>query len=116
MSRRIEKINQLIHQELSQIILKETRQENQGIILTIQEVQTTHDLKLAKVWVSIFGTKINQDIQKKAIKNLQKQAFNFQKILSGRLDLKFIPKLTFKLDTGVESFYKIDQIIEKNKK
>jgi len=115
MSRKIDKINQLIQEELSQIILKQARPEDRGIFLTIQEVETAADLKSAKVWVSIFGTKINRQIQEKNIKNLQKQAFGFQKILSQRLDLKFIPKLIFKLDTGAESFQKIDQIIEKNK-
>ena len=113
MSRRIERINELLQQELSKIILKEDKKESQDYLLTILEVQAANDLKTAKVWVSVLGTEVSK--QKKIIQKLQNRAFGFQKILNRRLDLKFIPKLFFKLDKTGETAQKIDQILDQEK-
>ncbi len=115
MSRRMEKVNELLQQELSQIIEKEIKKEK-DFFVTVQEVQTSANLKTAKVLVSIFDTKISTKEQEEIISELQKESFGFQKILSNRLDLKFIPRLTFELDISGEVLQKIDQLIEDSKK
>ncbi len=115
MSRRMQKVNELLQQELSKIIEKEIKKEKEFFI-TVQEVQTSADLKTAKVWVSIFDTEISAKEQEEIVSELQKKSFGFQKILSDRLNLKFIPRLTFELDTSVEVLQKIDQLIEDSKK
>ena len=113
MSQRMEKINELIQQELSKIIHKEY-QLKKGLIATIQEVETAADLKTAKVWISIFPD-LEKD-KEKYIEKLQAKAGEIQKILSPKINLKFTPKLQFKLDkTGIK-VQKIDQIIEGEKK
>jgi len=112
----MEKVNELLQQELSQIIQKETRKDQKDFFVTVQEVETAPDLKTAKVWISIFDTEINQKEQKKIISELQNRSFEFQKILNNRLKLKFIPKLTFKLDTSGEALQKVDRLIEDSKK
>ena len=112
MSFRIAKINELIRQELSKIIQEEIRTEDQAPIICVQEVQTADDLKTAKVWVSIFGQEITQKEKDNFLHRFQKQAFNFQKQLGRKLDLKFIPKLVFKLDISGEVQQKIDKLLE----
>jgi len=116
MSRRMEQVNELLQQELSQIVEKEIKKDKKEFFITVQEVQTAADLKTAKVWVSIFDTKISAKEQEEIISELQKKSFGFQKILSNRLKLKFIPRLTFKLDTSGEVLQKIDQLIKDSKK
>ncbi len=116
MSRRMQKVNELLQQELSQIIEQEIKKDKEEFFITVQEVRTSADLKTAKVLVSIFDTKINQKEQEEIISELQDRSFEFQKTLSDHLDLKFIPRLTFKLDTSSEMLQKIDQLIENSKK
>ena len=119
MSRRMEQINTLLQQELSKIIQaegliydeNELGKRRQNYIVTVQEVQAAKDLKTAKVWVSIFGVDLTDEIKEEIIAKLQEKTAEFQKQLS-RLELKFTPKLTFKLDTSGEVGQKIDEIIQ----
>ena len=116
MSRRMEKVDELLQQELSQILQKEMSINKEKFFVTIQKVKTVKDLKTATVWVSIFSSRITEAEQRKFIKQLQKKSFEFQKILGQRLDLKFIPRLRFELDTSAEILQKIDEIIDKSSK
>ena len=45
MSRRIEKINELLQQELSKLILIEEKNLSPNCIITVMEVETAEDLK-----------------------------------------------------------------------
>jgi len=115
----MEQINTLLQQELSKIIQaeglnydeNELGKRRQNYIVTVQEVQAAKDLKTAKVWVSIFGADLTDEIKEEIIAKLQEKTAEFQKQLS-RLELKFTPKLTFKLDTSGEVGQKIDEIIQ----
>lgn len=115
MNRRMEKINELIQQELSKIIHEEMIDTSQNYLVTVQEIQTAEDLKTARVWVSIFSQKISEIKKRQVIKKLQSRAYQFQNSLNQRINLRFIPKLTFKLDDSGEILQKIDEAIKKSK-
>lgn len=115
MSRRIERINELLQQELSKII-QGPEYTKLGIFLSVQEVVAAEDLKSAKVWVSVFGQKLNEKDEKDIIDKLQKKAGEFQSIIASKLELKYTPRLTFKLDVSGEAMQKIDDLVEKSKK
>ena len=51
---RIEKIQELMKQEISQIILQELKDPRIGFV-TVTQVEITRDLSSAKVFVSIMG-------------------------------------------------------------
>ena len=51
---RIEKIQELMKQEISQIVLQELKDPRIGFV-TITQVEITRDLSSAKVYVSIMG-------------------------------------------------------------
>ena len=115
MSRRIEKINELLQQELSKLILIEEKNLSPNCIITVMEVETAEDLKTAKVWASVLDGVKKSTQSEKIIKKVQHLSFQFQKELSRKLTLKFIPKLTFKLDTTGERAQKIDKILNEIK-
>jgi ribosome-binding factor A len=112
----MEKINELIQQQLSIILHEIIREENPQIFLTVQEVQTANDIKTAKVWVSVFSLKLSDADKEKMIHKIQKKAPFIQHKLLHRIDLKFIPKLTFKLDKNLEAIEKIDEVLDSLKK
>jgi ribosome-binding factor A len=88
---RMPKVNELMRQELSRLIHKKLGGEV-GLI-TVTDVETTSDLQLATVHVSIFEADTEE-----AWKTLQSHAPFFQAELGRKLTMKFIPKLTFKVN------------------
>lgn len=110
MSRRIERINQLLKEEISSLILKEF-DFNKDTIITVTGVKTSSDLRATKVKVSIMPfLKAG-----KVLKLLNFQAFNFQKLLNKKLKIRIIPKIKFELDKSEEKADKIIRLFKKIK-
>ena len=75
------------------------------------EVRMTPDLKTARVYViPLGGIDTSQ-----TVKILTEYSHLVRKALSKRLDIKFLPKLTFVEDNSFEYAEKIEKIIRKNK-
>ena len=80
-------------------------------LITVTEVRMTPDLKTARVYVIPLG---GIDT-KETVKILTEYSHLVRKALSKRLDIKFLPKLTFVEDNSFEYAEKIEKIIKKNK-
>ena len=78
---------------------------------TVTEVRMTPDLKTARVYVIPLG---GIDT-KETVRILTENSHLVRKALSKRLDIKFLPKLTFIEDNSFEYAEKIEKIIKKNK-
>lgn len=102
MSRRIDKFNQLLLQELAYLIQKEFT----GKMITVTDVETALDLKTSKVWVSVYQGN-NQEI----LRQLQDKAPYFQSYLGKKLFIKNIPKLSFLIDKSPERVAKIEELL-----
>jgi len=109
MKNRIERINKLIKEKIADILLKEIFVEN--VLITVQAVDTTKDLKYAKIKVSAMP--FNQS--GKVLKILEKQSSNIQKILNTIIKIRFVPKIKFEIDTSEETADRIERILRKLK-
>lgn len=105
MSKRIERVNELIKNELSLIMHREFA-ENLGMVV-VNLVETERDLKSAKVYVSGFTEEKSEYV----IKKLQLHAHTFQQALGKRLIMKNIPKLQFIFDKYQKNIDKIQELI-----
>ena len=99
MSRRIDKVNDLVRDELSDIILREVRDPRLGSLISITRVEVTPDLRSARVSVSIMSPPAEQE---ESIRALNAAASYFHRELKARLELRRVPFLSFKLDTSIE--------------
>ena len=80
-------------------------------LITVTEVRMTPDLKTARVYVIPLG-----GIEtKETVRILTEYSHLVRKALSKRLDIKFLPKLTFVEDNSFEYAEKIEKIIKRNK-
>ena len=79
--------------------------------MSVTEVRMTPDLKTARVYVIPLG---GVDT-KETVKILTEYSHLVRRALSKRLDIKFLPKLTFVEDNSFEYAEKIEKIIKKNK-
>ena len=96
MSPRLKKINELLKRELSTLFPKEF--EFQPALVTIMDVDTTQDLKEAKVWLSILGA----DDDYAVLDTIQRRRGVIQKKLMQRVVLRQTPILDFRLDRSME--------------
>ena len=97
MKHRLERVNELIRRELSEIINREVTFH--AALVTVQQVDITPDLKHAHVFVSVIGS---ADESKEAMAKLHASRVNLQHLLSKRVVLKFTPHLHFKHDESIE--------------
>ena len=98
-SRRIERINHLLRQEIAELLTREVNDAtlNQSMI-SITDVDTSPDLRSAKVYFSVYGDE--EEIQ--AAKDHLKRASGFlHRNLKERLDLRYTPHLEFVLDRSL---------------
>jgi len=107
-SLRLQKINELIRQELGKLLLKEINFPK-GCLVTITKVTTSADLAQAKVLLSILP----DGQEEKIVASLNKKAGFFKCQLGKILVMYKPPKLIFKIDPAQEKTDHIDQLIDK---
>jgi ribosome-binding factor A len=99
MSRRTERVSDLIRDELSELLLREVRDPRLGGLISITRVEVTPDLYNARIFVSIMSP---PDEQASAIRALNAAASFFHRELKQRIQMRRIPFLVFRLDTSIE--------------
>ena len=110
MSQRVQRINQLIKKELSQILLDEF-DSPKDILITLTQVETSADLNEAKVYVSIMP----EDKIKRIIRSLNRNLRKFQQNINRRLEMRIIPKIRFIEETKTREAARIEEILERIK-
>lgn len=103
---RIAKVNSLIQHELGPILHEELG-GGPGIV-TITKVDTSKDMKYAKVWISIFGGD-----DQKILAHLTKHIYEIQGELNRHFSTKIFPRLSFHLDTAPRYVEHIEELVRK---
>jgi ribosome-binding factor A len=109
MSRRTERVNELIRDELSDLLLREVRDPRLERLISITHVEVTADLLNARVFVSIMGTEPEQVA---ALQALNSAASFFHRELKARVQMRRIPFLVFKQDTSIEEGARMLSLIQ----
>jgi ribosome-binding factor A len=99
MSRRTERINALLREQLSELVQRGVKDPRVTGLVSITAVEVTKDLSQAKVHVSVYGTPEERAI---VLVGLTSAASFFRRELRQRLDLRWIPDLVFVADTSIE--------------
>jgi ribosome-binding factor A len=99
-SRRIERINHLLRQEIADLLTREVKDATLAeSMISITEVDTSPDLRLARVYFSVYG----DEEQIEAARAHLKRASGFlHRNLKERLDLRHTPHLEFVLDRSLQ--------------
>ena len=112
-SQRQLRVGELIKQSLGQILLRDEAKvpglETKNI--TVTEVKMSPDLKNAKAYVIPLGGKDTE----KAVDVLTEFSYLIRKVLSKKIDMKFLPKVYFIADKSFDYAEKIEKLIQKNK-
>jgi len=112
-SQRQLRVGELIKQSLGQIFLKDEAKvpilETKNI--TVTEVRMSPDLKNAKAYVIPLGGKDTEN----AVNTLTKFSHLIRKALSKKVDMKYLPRVSFVSDKSFDYAEKIERLIKKNK-
>lgn len=108
-SNRIGRINDDIQRVLSDRLrsVKDPRVSGQGMI-TVTRVETTGDLRYAKVWLSVFGLQDEKEFKK----GLKSASGWLRREIGSTLTLAYTPELVFEIDHSIEYGAKINDILE----
>ena len=112
-SQRQLRVGEMIKQNLGELFIRDEAKipSINSKLVTVTEVRMTPDLKTARVYVIPLGGK---EI-KETVRILTEYSHLVRRALSKRLDIKFLPKLTFVEDNSFEYAEKIENIIKKIK-
>ena len=102
---RMEKVNSLLEHMLAQIIVPYIKDE-EGIT-SIQKVETSRDLKWAKVWITIVDGKDG-----KIMSTLRDNIYDIQGEVNQRMETKIVPRISFHLDTTGRYAQHINEIFK----
>jgi len=107
------RVGELVKQNLGELFIRNEAKipSMNSKLITVTEVRMTPDLKTARVYVIPLG---GIDT-KETVSILTEYSHLVRRALSKRLDIKFLPKLTFVEDNSFEYAEKIEKIIKKNK-
>ncbi|MBI2618706.1 MAG: 30S ribosome-binding factor RbfA [Ignavibacteriales bacterium] len=109
MSVRTEKVASLIKEEVGTIFQRHFGMEEYGF-MTVTDVRMSADLKIAKIYVSVFGDAARKE---KSLVQLEEQKSFIRSTLGHNIRLKFTPTLVFFLDESLDRAMNIENIINK---
>ena len=96
-SNRIGRINEEIQKELANLIRNLKDPRVQDTMISITHVETTPDLRYAKVYVSF----LQEERAKDALKGLKSAGGYLRRELGRALQLRYTPELTWALDDSI---------------
>jgi ribosome-binding factor A len=109
MKHRMLRVNEVVRRELSTIITRDLTFDD--VLVTINQVDVTPDLKNAHVFVSVLG----KGSSKAVIEKLDEQRVILQGELSKKVVLKYTPHLVFHLDNSTERGARVSKILDEIK-
>ena len=104
MSRRLERVNGLLRQEISAIVSSDLSDPRLGSLVSVTEVDCSPDLGSAKVYVSVLG---GQEEKSASLEALNSAAGFVHRNLRDRVRLRTVPSLEFRLDESIEAGFAI---------
>lgn len=110
MAYRLERVNELLKEELGEIFLREI-EFPKGALATITRVETSLDLMSAKVFISVFP----DNLVLPAFKILNSQIYFLQQKINHKLDMRPIPRLVFCQEKETARAGRVEELLEEVK-
>ena len=107
MSRRIEKVNELLIQEVAKYI-KEVIEDPDFGLVTVMGADASPDLRSAKILVSVMGAD-----PKRSLGVLNQNRFEIQRLLNRSLEMQHVPQIFFRLDETAKKAERLEKLFKK---
>ncbi len=108
---RVQKVEKELHQCIGQA-LTELLFIDQGVLVSVVEVDVASDMRSARVFVSVFP----DDFQEEVFHELDAIRVDIQKEISKKIRMKFLPKLSWHKDKSVNEIDRIGKIFSESQR
>ena len=109
MAHRIERVNSLIRQELSELLQRQVKDPRLGNFIAVTEVSTTPDFRYARVFV----ISISEDGDKEDVLKALASAAGFLRTkLAKNLKMRYTPELSFQWDDSIQHGDRLLQLLD----
>jgi ribosome-binding factor A len=109
MTRRTERLNSVIQQEISQLLREQVNDPRLNSLISITKVLTSPDLRHTKVFVSTIGDNVDK---KEILQGFTAASGFLRRQLANRLQLKHMPELSFHFDDSIERAAELLKLID----
>lgn len=109
MTRRTERISNLIRQEISQLLQEQVNDPRLKSLISVTGVSVSADLGHAKVFFSALGDGVDRD---EILRGFEAAAGFLRRELASRLVLRHVPELRFYFDDSIERGARVLKLID----
>ena len=110
MTRRTERISELLREELSDLVARTIKDPRLAQVVSLVHVETSVDLRHAKVFVSVLGS---PEEKQATMAGLDSASGFLQRELMKRLSLRHVPQLHFVLDESLEEADRLLRLMDR---
>ncbi|MDO5437171.1 MAG: 30S ribosome-binding factor RbfA [bacterium] len=110
MSLRNERVRKTLMKEISDILLKEIKDPKISGLVSITDVEVSHDNSYAKVFYSVLSA---EDKKEEIVEAIKKNTPKIRYEVGKRIRLRLTPELNFVLDESLERGARISDLIDK---
>ncbi len=107
---RMLRVNEALKEIVGQVIVEELQDPRIGFV-TVTRVETSVDLKRAKVFVSIMG---DEPVRKDTLAGLSSSHGLIQSKIARELKMKNTPTIRFVYDDSVDTMFRIDELLKRS--
>lgn len=106
-ARRADRVADLVRAAVAELILRELKDPRIGLV-TLTEVDMTDDLRHAKIFFSVVGS---DEERQRSLAGLQSAAGFIRREVGRRLQLRFAPEISFRLDPIPERAQRVSELL-----
>ena len=110
MDRRGGRVNHTIQRELGILIAEELNDPRLSPMTSVTHVDVNRDLSIAKGYVTVLGADAERE---DSLRALRSATTRLQMLISQRIEIRKMPRLTFILDDQLQTGADMDQLIDK---
>jgi len=112
MSRRTDRINEQLREEISMLLTRSIKDPRLNGVISITRVVSSNDLRSARVYISVMG---DQQTKQDALLGIRSAASFLRRELRDRINMKHTPFLTYELDDSLEEADQLLRLINQVK-
>jgi ribosome-binding factor A len=105
---RLERINAIIKEVLSEIVLNEVKDPRVGLV-TIVSVRAAPDLSSAKVFFSVMGDEAQRALTMKVLRGASGY---MRHVIADEIDVRTAPELHWQYDDSLDRAFRIAEILK----
>ena len=110
MNLRNERVRKTLIKEIADVLLTEIRDPRISGVVSIVDVEISHDNSFAKVYYSIFG---DEEQKTKTVEAMKQNTPKIRYEIGKRVRLRLTPELRFIYDNSFERGSKVSEILDK---